>query len=382
MILAGVFIVVVFAIGSALRRNGKDKLATSDDALMAPSGAYEKEWVLEEASKYGPADMLRWGRILQFAALGIGVVWIGLHTLVNTVVQVPAGHVGIVLTFRDITGQVPAGIHGIAPWKEVQDADTRVQRARFGTENTPDVVQQGASNLENTNTLVAFSSETQDVFIEATLNFRIDERDIQTLFTEVGPDYFNKLIRPRVLQIFKDTTVKFAAVEIAPSREQIREEVRRRLREELSPASIEVVDLLIDDIDFQPAFKLAIEQKQVATQDAQREEERIRQSAAEAEQVRQTAQGTADAIAIEAAGQAEANALLSASITPELIQFQAVQRLAPNIQVALIPSGEGIIIDPAALVGKMPSVASPPPIPPPAPAEEEPVAPPDVPADG
>ncbi len=381
MILAAAFIVVVFAIGSALRRNGKEKLGKSDDALMAPSEAYEKEWVLEETSKYGSADMLRWGRLLQYAALGIGVLWIGLHTLVNTVVQVPAGHVGIVLTFRDITGQVPAGIHAIPPWKEVQDADTRVQRARFGTENTPDVAQEGAGDLENTNTLVAFSSETQDVFIEATLNFRIDERDIQGLFTEVGPDYFNKLIRPRVLQIFKDTTVKFTAVEIAPSREQIREEVRRRLREELSPASIEVVDLLIDDIDFQPAFKLAIEQKQVATQDAQREEERIRQSAAEAEQVRQTAQGTADAIAIEAAGQAEANMLLSQSITDELIQFQAVQRLSPNIQVALIPSGEGIIIDPATLVGGIPPAAPPAPTPAPASAPE-PATPSEVPADG
>jgi prohibitin 2 len=381
MILALTFIVVVFAIGGALRRTGKEKLGKPDDALLAPSEAYEKEWVLEETSKYGSADLLRWGRILQISALSIGILWIGLHTLVNTVVQVPAGFVGIVLTFKDITGQVPAGIHAVAPWKEVQDADTRVQRARFGTENTPDVVQEGAADLENTNTLVAFSSETQDVFIEATLNFRIDERDIQTLFTEVGPDYFNKLIRPRVLQIFKDTTVKFTAVEIAPSREQIREEVRRRLREELSPASIEVVDLLIDDIDFQPAFKLAIEQKQVATQDAQREEEVIRQSAAEAEQVRQTAQGTADAIAIEAAGQAEANTLLSESITDELIRFQAVQRLSPNIQVALIPSGEGIIIDPATLVGGTPPAAPPAPAPTPAPAPETDTSS-EVPADG
>lgn len=382
VIIAMVVSAILWGIGFSMRRSAKLRLQRSDEALMIPSGEFEQEWIRGATSKTDANDLFRWGRILEFAAVGLAVLWIGFHTLVNTIVQVPAGHVGIVFTFKDITGQIPAGIHAIAPWQTVQDADTRVQRVRFGTENAPESVEAGGEQTESQNTLVAFSSETQDVFIQATLNFRIDERDIQSLFTNVGPDYFNKLIRPRVLQIFKDTTVKFPAVEIAPSREAIREEVRRRLREELAPASIEVVDLLIDDIDFQPAFKAAIEQKQVATQDAQREEERIRQRAAEAEQVRQTAQGTADALEIEAEGQAKANRALSESITDQLIQFQAVQKLAPNIQIALIPSGEGVIIDPASLVGQLspspgssPSTLTPPPttqpaVPPPATDEE------------
>ena len=381
MILAAVFMIVAFLVGTALRRSGSEKIASVDEALLGATTDFDKEWARENTTTVDAQNVMRVGRIVQFAAIGVGILWIGLHTLVNTVVQVPAGHVGIVFTFKDITGQVPAGIHGIPPWKEVKDADTRVQRVRFGTENIQDAAAAGPGDLERANTLVAFSSETQDVFIQATLNFRVDERDIQTLFTTVGADYFNKLVRPRVLQIFKDTTVKFAAADIAPSREIIREEVRRRLREELAPRSIEVDDLLIDDIDFQPAFKAAIEQKQVATQDAQREEERIRQRAAEAEQARQVAQGKADSIAIEAEGQARANRSLSDSITDKLIQFQAVQRLAPNVQVALIPSGQGIIIDPATLLGQTVGATPPPPPPPlpppapaPAPAEETPPA--------
>ena len=373
MILAVVFLIVAFAVGSALRRSGRSKIEQVDEALLGSPSDFDKEWARESKTTTEAMDQLRIGRIVQVAAIAVSLLWIGLHTLVNTIVQVPAGHVGIVFTFKDITGQVPAGIHGIPPWKAVEDADTRVQRVRFGTENAQDAAAAASGDLERANTLVAFSSETQDVFIQATLNFRVDERDIQTLFTTVGADYFNKLIRPRVLQIFKDTTVQFPAVDIAPSRERIRIEVRQRLREELAPRSIEVVDLLIDDIDFQPAFKAAIEQKQVATQDAQREEERIRQRAAEAEQARQVAQGRADAIAIEAEGQARANRSLSESITDQLIRFQAVQRLSPNIEIALIPSGEGIIIDPATLVGQS-NRAAPPPPPPPAPAEPPPPA--------
>ena len=340
MIAALVIAAIVWGVGAAMRRGGRARIARVDEAMLSSTSDFEKEWARESKTAHEGGAALRNGRILQIGAIALAVLWMGLHTLVNTIVQVPAGHVGIVFTFKDITGQVPAGIHAIAPWKTVEDADTRVQRARFGTENAQDAAAVEQGDLERANTLVAFSSETQDVFIQATLNFRVDERDIQTLFAEVGSDYFNKLVRPRVLQIFKDTTVKFKAVDIAPSREQIREDVRQRLEDELTRFSIFVEDLLIDDIDFQPAFKAAIEEKQVATQDAQREEERIRQRTAEAEQARQVAQGRADAIAIEAEGQAEANRSLSESITEELIQFQAVQRLAPNIQVALIPSGD------------------------------------------
>jgi len=46
--------------------------------------------------------------------------------------------------------------------------------------------------------------------------------------------------------------------------------------------------------------------------------------------------------------------LLSESLTAEVIQFQALQKLADNIQIALLPSGQGLIIDPATLLKPLP----------------------------
>ncbi len=85
------------------------------------------------------------------------------------------------------------------------------------------------------------------------------------------------------------------------------------------------------------AFTNAIEEKQVATQNAQAEQNKVAVSQAQAKQKAATAQGDADALRINAQGQADANNLLSASLTPQLIQFQALQKLAPNVQIALIP---------------------------------------------
>jgi hypothetical protein len=38
-------------------------------------------------------------------------------------------------------------------------------------------------------------------------------------------------------------------------------------------------------------------------------------------------------------------------ITPAVIQFQAHQKLGDNVQIALLPAGQGIIIDPTTLLG-------------------------------
>jgi regulator of protease activity HflC (stomatin/prohibitin superfamily) len=166
----------------------------------------------------------------------------------------------------------------------------------------------------------------------------------------VGADYFDKLVPTRVRQLFKNETVKFEAVDIAPNREQIRTAVEENLRQELSNFSIDVVALLIDNIDFNESFKSAIEAKQVATQNAQEEAERITQRENEALQAIAVAEGTKQARITVAEGQAEANRLLNESLTDKVIQFEAIQKLGDDLDIAILPAGEGVIIDPTTLL--------------------------------
>jgi regulator of protease activity HflC (stomatin/prohibitin superfamily) len=276
--------------------------------------------------------------------IGMLVVLGGITTIVRAVKVVEAGHVGLVYRFGDIVGQRDAGLSLIWPWEEFRTADIRIQSVR-PTEDC-------ANGLEFC--LASFSSETQDVFIQTTLNISVNPNDVQTLYRTVGPDYVNKIVRPRLLQSFKDETVKYESVDIAPNREQIRQAARARLRTELAAFSINADDLLIDNIEFREEFKQAIEAKQIASQEALRQQELVAAREAEARQRAAEAQGNADKLRIEAQGQADANRLINESLTPLLIQFQALQKLADNVSIALIPSGTGLIIDPATLLGGQP----------------------------
>ena len=285
-------------------------------------------------------------KVIGFGApVALAVLWVTV-TLAISFHQVPAGHVGVVYEFGGIVDQTGDGPQWVAPWRTVTNATVQVRS--FAFTNNPSAVAKDVQVLGGG--LDSFSIETQDVFINARLDIQVSPRDVQILYRTVGSDYVNQLIPQRVAQAFKDVTVTYRTVDIAPNRDEIKDEVELRLDAELDQFSIDVVALLIESISFSEAFTQAIENKQIATQEAARAEELISKAENEALAVIAQAEGVAGALVAEAQGKAEANRLITESINPLLVQWEAVQKLADNITIALLPSGEGIIIDPATLL--------------------------------
>lgn len=279
-------------------------------------------------SKFFPENLRIVPRVVRYVVVALAVV----STFFASFYQIPAGKVGVISEFGAITGQVTEGPQFVAPWKDVLQANVRVRSHLFKR-------------------LTSFSQETQDVFVDATLNIRVSPEAIQQLYRTVGPDYFNVLVKPRVEQNFKDETVKYKSVDIAPNREKIRKTVRERLEKELSSRSIEVIDLLLNDIDFKPEFKKAIEDKQIATQKALEEEQNVKVAENKAKQAVEKAKGEGRAILEKALKQAEANLKLAASLTPALIQWTAIQKLSDKVRLMLVPSGQNFILDSSILGG-------------------------------
>ena len=73
------------------------------------------------------------------------------------------------------------------------------------------------------------------------------------------------------------------------------------------------------------------------------EQQILEQKRIQAQQVVVTAQGAADANRETAAGQADANRSINESITDELIQWQAIQKLNPNVNVMVVPDDGNFI---------------------------------------
>lgn len=295
--------------------------------LFAVGVGFWRRYKGADPTAYGTGDI----KMVAVGLFSVAALIVVIVTALSATAQVDTGHVGVVRTFGRISGQVGPGVNLIAPWKTMDSVNVQVQKKTFG-------------NLE------AFSQETQNVDITTTINYSVSPDDVQGLISRVGTDWFDRLVPNNLNQAFKDETVQYAAVEIAPNREKIRANVLAALRQRLKSYSININDLNIDNIKFSTQFEAAIEAKQEATQAALKAKAQVQQAQFEAQSRVERAKGQANANVAIAEGQAEANRKLAASLSPNVLQYIAIQKLSPLLRVALLPANGASLIDPTKLL--------------------------------
>ncbi|KKR78724.1 MAG: hypothetical protein UU22_C0015G0001, partial [Parcubacteria group bacterium GW2011_GWA2_40_8] len=101
-------------------------------------------------------------------------------TLFSSVKTIDSGWVGVVYNFGAITGQFGEGLQVIAPWQDMQLANIQIQNGSFES-------------------LDSDSKENQKIFLtNVSVNFQVAPENVQTLYRNVGPNYYEVIIVPRV----------------------------------------------------------------------------------------------------------------------------------------------------------------------------------------
>lgn len=211
----------------------------------------------------------------------------------------------------------------------------------------------------------ARTKDGQEVFIDASVVYQIDPSKIIELHINWQDRYQNELVRPATRNTIRDAVSQYGVEEIVSTkRAEMEAMVNEHLAAKLQQNDLLLVDFLLRDIHFSEEYAAAVEQKQIAEQQAQQAAFVVEQKKQEAEQARQIAQGQADAqviaakgqaeaLLIQAQAQAEANRTIAQSLTPELIQYQYVTTLAPNVQTIFVPSEQQFILPlPGSAIGQ------------------------------
>jgi regulator of protease activity HflC (stomatin/prohibitin superfamily) len=260
-----------------------------------------------------------------FAFLALWILSLG-------VVIVPAGYVGVVRFFGQVQNQVLyPGASWVVPFAmDVEEVDTRVQPHNF---------QQ----------LTAATAENLEVTVTGTMNYHLDGQYAGSLIQNVGTDFASKIIDPAFSDYIKQVVPAYSADSSAPNfilnkRDEIRQLTKQQLGDNLARYHIIVDDIYIVDIGYPQAYNDAITAKQVEQQNVQKEQQILEQKRIQAQQLVAEAQGQADANRTTAQGQADANASINQSLTTELIQWQAIQKLNPNVQIMLLPENNQFIL--------------------------------------
>lgn len=271
-------------------------------------------WIscLPKTNKYGQAVSYAKEKFAGVVAAILAVVLM----ITPCFATIPTGYTGIMTTFGKVDNRtLEAGLNFKAPWQKIVKMDNREQKIMF---NFP-----------------AFSSDIQQVQVLGSFTFSINQNTAMNLYREVGTNYVDILVNPRVVENVKTVFSRYNAEELISSREILSGEILTLLVEDLNDKGVNILSIAIEDIDFTDAFTNAIEEKQVATQNKLKAEteqaQKILEAEAEAERKKIEADAAAeirkieaDAIAYEtltkAEAEAEANAKLAESLTPEIMK--------------------------------------------------------------
>jgi regulator of protease activity HflC (stomatin/prohibitin superfamily) len=268
-----------------------------------------------------PAGAPRWPWTGAFVALLLLVGSFGL-------VEIHPGRVGVVINLGVVQDEeLPPGIHYVVPiLNSVTEFDTRVRAVRI----------EGYT---------AASREQQDLFLNMTLNYHVIPTEASVIVSTIGTDFEAKIVMPRLLDIPKSVTDDYPTTTVLNSRDEIRAKAVSLLSAALEPYGLVVDTINLENFSYSEQYNAAIEERAKAEQAVQTERQNLEQARVRAEQAQVEAEGRANALIEQARGEAEANRLLAESISPILIQWQAIQKLQDNVEIMLVPSDGGFILD-------------------------------------
>lgn len=194
-------------------------------------------------------------------------------------------------------------------------------------------------NGDNGGTFTFSDKDGQSISADIAVTFSINGDKAPILFQKYrkGYDELQHIVIHNLVRDALNTEASKHPIEwlYGEGRSRILNDVTAVVRRELSQYGINIEKLAwVGAPQVPEGVKAAINLKTVAKQNAQRVENEVAQTRAEAEKARVKAQGEADAIILKAEAQAKANQLLTASITSTLVEYNKVNKWngrVPNV---------------------------------------------------
>lgn len=287
--------------------------------------------------------------------VGAAAIAIALSVLGAGIVFIEPDQRGVVISpydpkgYRDVV--LTPGLRWIIPGERVQTYSIAKQNYTMSSAT-------GEGQLAGDDSIQVRTKDGQQVFVDASVLYGIDPDQLVFLHINWQNRYQDDLVRTQARGIIRDVASQYGVEEIVSSkRAEMEIFITEALQTVFTANGLTLSDFIVRNIRFSDEYAAAVEQKQIAEQLAQQAEFVVEQKRQEAEQARQVAQGQADAVVIAAKGdaesrliQAEAEAealkLISAALkdNPDLITYQYVSKLSPNVQVIYLPSGQQYLI--------------------------------------
>ncbi len=241
--------------------------------------------------------------------------------VIKSSITIKAGEAGVL--FQTFGGGVKTdktfseGFHVLAPWNKMVVYPTRQQEI-----------------LEKMRVL---SSNGLDITVEISTWFQLDKKNIPSLHKEKGRGYIDDIVKPAIRSATRSVIGRYTPEEIySTKRDAIQSEIYEETKTILAKQYVQTNEVLVRDITLPNTIKDAIENKLKQEQESLEYEFKLQKEQKEAKRIK-----------IAAEGKAEANRILNASLTPNILKEKGIEATlelskSPNSKVVLIGNRDGM----------------------------------------
>jgi regulator of protease activity HflC (stomatin/prohibitin superfamily) len=281
------------------------------------------------------------------------LIFVGI-AISDSFTQVEAGSVAVVKQFGQVVDVFAPGLNFKLPFIQ-RTVPYRTQEILYEASEDPTTSQADYRDME----VDTATSDGQQISARYTIRFRIDPNRVTDIVNNLGTEgeMVERVVKANSRVHVRNILKQHTATDLYSGNvEKAQSDIAVRLQDEFAKEGIQLVFFGLRSIHFQDDYRKAVEQKQIekenittkenlakqaefekqrtitqAQAEAERQKlERIGMAEGEAESIRVKAIADAEATRIKAQAQAEANKLISQSLDPNVISWQAIQNWSGN----------------------------------------------------
>ncbi len=272
-------------------------------------------------------ELFAWMLVFCFIFLSFSILFGSWYT-------VPEGYHGVIARNGKVVGIADPGLHFKLPiFDSVYDMSIQTQKAEFKK-------------------ISSYSKDIQLSESAVAVNYRLKPDYVQTMYSEVGTGYADRIMFGRLEKRFKEVFGKFSAADIVFERDILSNQIEEQINADMAPFGVIVEDLQIINIDFSDSYEAAVEataRAEAEVKKARQELERVRVDAerqvaeAQAKAKATIEAADAEAYATEKRGIAEAKAIAARGKAlhdnPELIRLITAEKWNGILPQTMVPGG-------------------------------------------
>ncbi len=258
-------------------------------------------------------------KIMRYAIMGFIFLMLFFALTNTTFLTIDPGEKGVL--FKRFGGGLikdklyDQGFHVVMPWNRMYIYDVRIK--------------------EDFEKMEVLSRNGLQILIELSFLYSPVSDKIGFLHDEVGPDYLNRILKPQIRSATREVIGKYLPEELySTKREAIQDEIFNQTKADVEPKNILLDAILIREVKLPETLRDAIERKLKEEQASLEYEYKLTREKQEAER-----------LIIEANAKAEANRIISSSLTDRILRDKGIDATlelaqSQNSKVVVVGGGD------------------------------------------